>query len=97
MDCFFGPLVEELHKVYTVRTIIIKQNAAGFPKELRDVTPEKDEFFFLQQSEKRTSYHIYNDKSIITIMTNVFPLPQSTISIYRLEKSGTMFLAPMPP
>ena len=50
MDCFFtsGPLVEELQErgIYTVRTI--KQNAAGFSKELRDVTPEKSKFLSLQ-------------------------------------------------
>ena len=98
MDRFFtsGPLVEELQErgIYTVGTI--KRNAAGFPKELRDVTPEKGKFL-LQQSEKGTSYYVYNDNSIVAFVTNVFSPPQSTIPMYRLEKSGAMSLAPMPP
>ena len=97
MDRFFTswPLVEELQErgIYTVGTI--KRNAAGFPKELRDVTPEKGKFLS-QQSVKGMSYYVYND-SIMAFVTNVFPPPQSTIPMYRLEKSGAMSLAPMPP
>ena len=97
MDRFFtnGPLIEELQEceIYTVGTI--KRNAAGFPKELRDVTPEKGKFL-LQQSEKGTGYYIHNDNSILAFVTNAFPPPQSTIPMYRLEKSGAMSLALMP-
>ena len=96
MDRFFtsGPLVEELQErgIYMVGTI--KRNAAGFPKELRDVTPEKGKFLS-QQSEKGTSYYVYNDNSIVAFVTNVFPPPQSTIPMYRLEKSGARSLAPI--
>ena len=61
-----------------------EQNAAGFFKELRDVTPEKGKFLS-QQSEKGMTYYVCNDNSIVAFVTNVFPPPQSTIPMYKLD------------
>ena len=74
MDRYFtnGPTVSELQQVgiFTVGTI--QRSAAGFPPELKSIDPP--EGVYCAALHNGLHYYVFNDRSIVCFVSNVFPL-----------------------
>ena len=96
-DSFFSsaPLADLLANDSIFLTGTVKQNSAGFPTELKQAKPNKGQY--LCKSVGSNSFFVFNDRSVVSFITNVFPESMSARVPRTQSGDGVIRLQSVPP